>query len=156
MRDYTVKALSSDTWDAFARFAERHNGVFGGCWCTYFHTFHAEKTFSAEGNRALKQRIYHRKEYEAELDRPPDYRITCIFVDKKYRRKGLTAVAPAWCPRPDLAGRLQLRTAQGTEELRDAQGDPLIQPRPTVTSTHRHVDPLSSRSGTGDRRGDER
>lgn len=36
---------------------ERHNGVFGGCWCTWFHTFHAEKTFTAEGNRALKQRL---------------------------------------------------------------------------------------------------
>ena len=52
MTDYTVKALGSDTWDAFARLAERHNGVFGGCWCTWFHTFHAEKTFTAEGNRA--------------------------------------------------------------------------------------------------------
>ena len=27
------------------------------------------------------------------LDTPPDYRITCIFVDKKYRRKGVTATA---------------------------------------------------------------
>jgi hypothetical protein len=125
MSDYVVKALGSHTWDAFARLAERHNGVFGGCWCTWFHTFHADKTFTAEGNRALKQRlvdegrahaalvfegneavawceygtpeelpnIYHRKQYEAGLDRLPDYRITCMFVDKKYRRKGLTAVA---------------------------------------------------------------
>ena len=36
--------------------------------------------------------IHHRKEYEAALDRSPDYRITCIFVDKKCRRKGLTAI----------------------------------------------------------------
>jgi GNAT superfamily N-acetyltransferase len=121
----TVKPLSPATWDAFARLMERHNGVFGGCWCTWFHTFHAEKTFTAEGNRALKQRlvdegrahaalvfdgdeavawcqygspdelpnIYHRKEYEATVDQLPDYRITCIFVDKSYRRKGVTAVA---------------------------------------------------------------
>ena len=125
MSAYPVKPLGPDTWDAFARLAERHNGVFGGCWCTWFQTLHAEKTFTAEGNRALKQRlvdegrahaalvfdgdeavawceygtpeelpnIYHRKEYEAQLDRVPDYRITCVFVDKKYRRKGLTAVA---------------------------------------------------------------
>jgi len=125
MSDYAVKALGSDTWDAFARLMERHNGVFGGCWCTWFHTLHADKTFTADSNRALKQRlvgegrahaalvfdgdeavawcqygspgelpnIYHRKEYEAQLDRVPDYRITCIFVDKKYRRRGLTAVA---------------------------------------------------------------
>ena len=31
--------------------------------------------------------IYHRKQYEEELDVLPDYRITCIFVDKRYRRQ---------------------------------------------------------------------
>ncbi len=123
--EYTISALTTDSWDAFAGLAERHNGVFGGCWCTYFHTFHSEKTFSAEGNRALKKRlvdegrahaalvmdgteavawceygtpeelpnIYHRKQYEAELDVAPDYRITCIFVDKRYRRTGMSALA---------------------------------------------------------------
>jgi GNAT superfamily N-acetyltransferase len=125
MAIYVVKPLTVDTWDAFARLVERHNGVFGGCWCTWFHTFHAEKTFTAEGNRALKKRlvkedrahaalvfdgdeavawaqygppaelpnIHHRKQYEETLDKLPDYRITCIFVDKKYRRKGVTAIA---------------------------------------------------------------
>ncbi|EWT01551.1 acetyltransferase [Intrasporangium oryzae NRRL B-24470] len=125
MSEYTVKPLDPDTWDAFARLVERHNGVFGGCWCTWFHTFSAEKTFTAEGNRALKERlvhegrahaalvfdadeavawceygspeelpnIYHRKQYDAELDRLPDYRITCMFVDKKYRRQGMMALA---------------------------------------------------------------
>jgi hypothetical protein len=86
MIDYTVKALDSDTWDAFARGAERHNGVFGGCWCTWFHTLHAEKTFTAEGNRALKQRLVDEGRAHAalaELDRLPHYRITCLFVDKK-------------------------------------------------------------------------
>jgi len=123
--NYVVKPLGPDTWDAFARLLERHNGVFGGCWCTWFHTFHGEKTFTAEGNRALKRRlveedrahaalifdgdeavawaqygppeelpnIHHRKEYEATLDSPPDYRVTCIFVDKKHRRNGVTEVA---------------------------------------------------------------
>jgi GNAT superfamily N-acetyltransferase len=125
MTDYVVRPLDVSTWEAFARLVERHNGVFGGCWCTWFHTFHAEKTYTAEGNRALKERlvkegrahaalvfdgdeavawcqygspeelpnIHHRKEYEATLDKLPDYRITCIFVDKKYRRKGVTEVA---------------------------------------------------------------
>jgi hypothetical protein len=125
MENYLVKPLGADTWDAFAQLVERHNGVFGGCWCTWFHTFHAEKTFTAEGNHALKERlvkddrahaalvfdgddavawaqygppaelpnIHHRKEYEETLDKLPDYRITCIFVDKKYRRKDVTAIA---------------------------------------------------------------
>jgi GNAT superfamily N-acetyltransferase len=125
MSEYMVRALGPDTWDGFAGLAQRHNGVFGGCWCTYFHTMHSEKTFDADDNRSLKRRlveegrahaalvydgdeavawceygspeelpnIYHRKQYEEELDLVPDYRITCIFVDRRYRRKGLSAVA---------------------------------------------------------------
>jgi hypothetical protein len=125
MPGYEVEALSPDTWDAFAGLAERHNGVWGGCWCTWFHTMQAEKEHTAEGNRALKERlvrqgrahaalvfdgteavawceygtpdelpnIYHRKEYEAGLDRLPDYRLTCFFVDRRYRRGGLARVA---------------------------------------------------------------
>jgi GNAT superfamily N-acetyltransferase len=39
-------------------------------------------------------RINHRKEWEAGLTgEPPAYRITCIFVDRDYRRKGVAAVA---------------------------------------------------------------
>lgn len=125
MGDFVVKPLGPDTWAAFAGLAERHNGVFGGCWCTWFHTMQSEKTFDAADNRALKQRlvkegrahaalvfdgeqavawaqygappelpnIHHRKQYEAELDQLPDYRITCMFVDRRYRRKGVTEVA---------------------------------------------------------------
>jgi GNAT superfamily N-acetyltransferase len=37
--------------------------------------------------------IYHRKEYEAGLDRLPDYRLTCFFVDRTYRRQGVAGVA---------------------------------------------------------------
>ena len=123
--EYTIEPLGPGTWEAFAQLAERHNGVWNGCWCTWFHTTHAEKTFTAEGNRALKERlvcqgrahaalvfdgaeavpgastgrrrncpnIKHRKEYEAGLDQLPDYRITCFFVDRRYRRKGVAAVA---------------------------------------------------------------
>ena len=137
MTDYVIKALAPDTWDAFAALAERHNGVWGGCWCTYFHRPCAELGKSAEGNRAVKQRlvnegrthaalvfdgdlavawcefgtpeelpnIYHRKEYEAALDIRPDYRLTCFFVDKDYRRHGMARVA--------LDGALHLITQAG-------------------------------------------
>jgi hypothetical protein len=33
-RAFTVIALGPDTWDPFEGLAGRHNGVFGGCWCT--------------------------------------------------------------------------------------------------------------------------
>ena len=64
---YTVKPLSADTWEAFADLAERHNGVWGGCWCTWFHTMHSEKTFSAEDNRALKHRLVEKGRAHAAL-----------------------------------------------------------------------------------------
>jgi GNAT superfamily N-acetyltransferase len=126
---YTVRPLSPETWEAFAQLAGRPNGgtwQTRSCWCTWFHTPHAEKKgLTAEDNRCLKERlvsegrahaalvfdgdvavawceygtpdelpnIYHRKEYEAGLGRVPDYRITCLFVDKRYRHKGVAAVA---------------------------------------------------------------
>lgn len=37
--------------------------------------------------------IHHRKQYDAEKDSDPDYRITCVFVDKRYRRQGTTEIA---------------------------------------------------------------
>lgn len=123
--ELTIRPLTPETWDAFAGLAERHNGVFGGCWCTWFHTFVADKTYDADDNRALKKRlvddgrahaalvmdgnealawceyglpeqlpnINHRKQYEAERDQLPDYRITCLFVDKRYRRTGISTRA---------------------------------------------------------------
>ena len=49
--------------------------------------------------------IYHLKEYMAGLDREPDFRVTCFFVDRDYRRKGVAAVA--------LAGALDLIAEAG-------------------------------------------
>jgi GNAT superfamily N-acetyltransferase len=37
--------------------------------------------------------IYHRKEYEAGLESLPDYSLTCFFVDRNHRRRGVAAVA---------------------------------------------------------------
>jgi ribosomal protein S18 acetylase RimI-like enzyme len=123
--DYEIKALTPETWDAFAGLVERHNGIFGGCWCIWFHPDCAERGQGYDGNRALKRRlveegkahaalvfdgdlavawceygtpeelpnIHHRKQYDAESEGPPDYRLTCIFIDKAYRRRGISALA---------------------------------------------------------------
>lgn len=37
--------------------------------------------------------IHHRKDYEAGLAQLPDYRLTCIFVDKACRKRGVAAAA---------------------------------------------------------------
>jgi len=126
--DWTIAPLTSDTWDTFADLVERHNGIFGGCWCTWYHTMHEEKTFDAADNRALKQRLVaegrahaalvmkdseaigwaeygtcaelpnmkHRKELDATTTVRPDYRITCLFVDRRFRRHGTGSRRPPY------------------------------------------------------------
>ena len=123
--ELTIRPLTSDTWPAFAELVERHNGVFGGCWCTWFHTLAKDKERTYDSNRDLKcgrveagrahaalvfdveeavgwaeygppdelPNIHHRKEYEETQGSLPDYRITCIFVDRRYRRRGVAALA---------------------------------------------------------------
>ena len=49
-------------------------------WCQY-------------GSPEELQNAYHRKQYEPGLDNLPDYRITCVFVDRAHRGHGLSAVA---------------------------------------------------------------
>ena len=120
---FIAKPLDETTWPDFAALVERHNGVWGGCWCMAFHA----KGSGAGGNRAAKEgrvregsthaalvfdgascvgwcqfgptgelpRIKHRRAYEDGLTTLPDWRITCFFSDKAYRGKGVAAAALA-------------------------------------------------------------
>ncbi len=123
--DFDIVALTPEAWDAFAGLVERHNGIFSGCWCIWFHPDSDERGQGYDGNKALKKRyveegkahaalvmdgdeavawceygtpeelpnIHHRKDYDAAGEPLPDYRLTCIFIDKRYRRRGLTHLA---------------------------------------------------------------
>ncbi len=134
---YRIEPLGPKTWDAYADLAERHNGVWGGCWCTWFHLYpdvperrelghrefkrqlveqgraHATVVFDGDEAVAWAQfgtveelpNIHHRKEWEKGLVSPPDFRITCLFVDRRYRRKGMASVA--------VRGALELISAAG-------------------------------------------
>ena len=51
----TSKPLSPDTWPAFARLVEKHNGIFGGCWCISFHLEPGENKRWAGKYRDLKE-----------------------------------------------------------------------------------------------------
>jgi GNAT superfamily N-acetyltransferase len=125
MSNYTVKPLDESTWPDFARLVEKHNGVWGGCWCMGFHEEGVGRGRTASQNRSDKERrvlegrahaalvydgsnavgwcqfgptgelprIKHRREYQATLTDLPDWRITCFFVDREYRGKGVTAKA---------------------------------------------------------------
>src|SRR3954452_19103383 len=122
MDGYSVKALGESTWGDFAAMVERNTGLFSGCWCTWFHpqdreedeanrpykermvragVAHAALVFKGDqavawaeyGTPEELPNIHHRKQYEQDAGLPPDYRITCIYVDKRHRRTGLAEVA---------------------------------------------------------------
>ncbi len=125
MAGFEVRPLDASTWPDFARLVERHNGVWGGCWCMNFHSEGVGRGRTAEGNRAAKKRrvesgeahaalvydgaacvgwcqfgptaelprIKHKRAYEHDLAGLPEWRITCFFVDRDYRRRGVAATA---------------------------------------------------------------
>ena len=125
MAAFTVKRLDVATWPDFAQLVERHNGVWGGCWCMAFHAEGGErgKTFAQKrsekecrvredrahaalvydgtacvgwcqfGSTDELPRIKHQRAYREGLVSLPDWRITCFFVDKSYRGKGVAAAA---------------------------------------------------------------
>jgi GNAT superfamily N-acetyltransferase len=127
MAGFSVRPLDATTWPDFAALVERHNGVWGGCWCMAFHAeggdhdrvpgqhraqkearvrsgdTHAALVFDGDvcvgwcqfGSPAELPRIKARRAYEAEPAVPPDWRITCFFVDKAYRKQGVAAAALA-------------------------------------------------------------
>ncbi|MEU1185098.1 GNAT family N-acetyltransferase [Streptomyces sp. NPDC005820] len=129
MTDYGVRPLGEDTWPDFARLVERHNGVWGGCWCMAFHEEGVGGSRTSSLNREDKEarvrsgrahaalvydgpecvgwcqfgpvdelpRIKHRRAYLAGREGgprdPADWRITCFFVARDHRRRGVAAAA---------------------------------------------------------------
>lgn len=122
---YEIRPLTTETWPAFDDLVIRHNGIFGGCYCIWFHPDGPERGQGREANRALKRAyveqgtahaalvfdgdeavawaeygtpaelptMKHSLAYEATKTADPDWRITCIFIDRRYRHRGLTEVA---------------------------------------------------------------
>lgn len=124
MSGFNVKALSASTWPDFADLVERHDGVWGGCWCLEFHPEGKERgghRREAKERRVRERaahaalvydgiicvgwcqfgvpeelpRIKHLRVYSEGETTPPQWRITCFFVDKKYRGKGVASAALA-------------------------------------------------------------
>ena len=132
---FLVRELGGETWPAFARIVEKHNGVWGGCWCTAFHLKRSEEKEWAGKHRVLKERLVRADRSHAalvydgsdvvgwcqfgpplelpgrmsgygKLDlAPPDWRITCLFVDRDHRKEGVAKAA--------LEGALRFIAARG-------------------------------------------
>ena len=125
MTNFHTKPLNETTWPDFARLVEKHNGVWGGCWCMSFHLERGFGNRTAMQNRTEKERrvkegrahaalvydgstavgwcqfgptpelprIKNKRAYLDGLTDLPDWRITCFFVDRDYKRKGVASVA---------------------------------------------------------------
>lgn len=120
---YTIGELDASTWDAFADLVERNNGIYGGCWCIGYHPecgqrginhravkeervrtgrAHAalvlDDTGAAQGwcqwgTPAELSNIKHKREYDKDAPPQPDWRITCVYVDRKHRGQGIARAA---------------------------------------------------------------
>jgi len=119
---FRTRQLEAATWDAFAELVERNNGVYGGCWCIAFHTEYRrgvsdprtlkeELVRSGRAHAALvvdedglaqgwcqygspeELGLKHSREYAKDPPPPARWRITCIFVDKRHRGRGVARAA---------------------------------------------------------------
>jgi GNAT superfamily N-acetyltransferase len=123
MPEYKTKALNATTWKAFERLVEANNGVWGGCWCMWYHTknegqspelkrkakeclvregrAHASLVFDGKdcvgwcqfGSPDELPRIHNERAYLSANPILPDWRITCFFSGKGYRGKGVASAA---------------------------------------------------------------
>jgi hypothetical protein len=55
MTGFRARPLDETTWPDFARLVERHNGVWGGCWCMGFHAEGVGRTKTVAQNRSEKE-----------------------------------------------------------------------------------------------------
>jgi GNAT superfamily N-acetyltransferase len=118
----TTRSLDVSTWDAFVELVERNNGIYGGCWCIVHHPEYERRVSEpralkqqlvnegrakaalvfdeagvAQGWCQYGQRdellLKHKRGYEQEPPARASWRIACIFVDKRHRRRGVARAA---------------------------------------------------------------
>jgi GNAT superfamily N-acetyltransferase len=142
---YTVTALGSSTWAAFAALVERSNGIFGGCWCMGFHP-EDSRTDAAHNRAAREQRVRMGHAHAAlvfdgddcagwcQFGAPdevspdqgpggvgkgrttsPGWRVACCYAGKGHRRQGVATAA--------LAGALDLIAGLGGGGVEGYPGD---------------------------------
>ena len=67
MPKYTTKALDATTWPDFAGLVEANNGVWGGCWCMWYHDQNEIGGESPDLKRQAKERLVHEGRAHASL-----------------------------------------------------------------------------------------
>ena len=120
---FRIESLDASTWDAFAELVERNNGVYGGCWCIGYHpecgqrdlSYRAVKEDRVRTDRAHAAlvldedgaaqgwcqygspdelpNIKHARMYAKAPPPRPDWRATCVYVDRRHRGQGIARLA---------------------------------------------------------------
>ena len=145
---FLIKELGRETWPDFARLFETRNPVWAGCWCVAFHLKRGEPEGTTAQRRAYKERLVRSNQSHAALVydgadvvgwcqfgppaelparmsgygrldiAPPDWRITCFFVDRERREEGIAKAA--------LQGALRIIAIKGGGTV---DGYPIVIPR---------------------------
>ncbi|WP_462418949.1 N-acetyltransferase family protein [Kytococcus sp. Marseille-QA3725] len=116
--NWSVVPLGPDTWELFAELVERNNGVYGGCWCIGYHPECGQPVDHRETKRSRVMSdaahaalvldgagvaqgwaqygspeelagIKHLRAYQKDAPPRPDWRLTCVFVDRRHRGQGV-------------------------------------------------------------------
>ena len=104
MTTFDVKPLDESTWPDFAAIVERHNGVWGGCWCMAFHAEGVGRGRTPAQNRADKEcRVREGRAHAALVFDGSDCIGWCQFgtPDELPRIKGLRAYADVLTALPE-------------------------------------------------------
>ncbi len=121
--EISSRLLSQGTWGDFERLFAANGGVWGGCWCMFYHKTGGFDSKAYSKNRDAKHRLtsegkahgtivfcgadpvgwcqFGPKEELSRIDRkrvyrptsPDAWRITCLFVAPGHRRSGLAFLA---------------------------------------------------------------
>jgi Acetyltransferase (GNAT) family len=119
----SAKQLSKKSWPDFERLFSANGGVWGGCWCMFFHQPGSFNSSAYEKNKEAKRALVMRgrahgtivycgkdpvgwcqfgpKEELARIDNKRGYaptaedpwRITCLFISPGHRRSGFAKLA---------------------------------------------------------------
>ncbi len=146
---YTVIPLDESSWEGFAELVDRNNGIFGGCWCIAFHEIgndygpsyrkaKEDRVRSGRAHAALVRDesgavqgwcqfgspdelpgIKNRVKYEQGPPPTPDFRLACVFVDKRHRKQGIARAAVEGAL--DLIGRAGGGLVEAISEVTDGR-----------------------------------
>ena len=125
MTRFSVRELGPGTWPDFVRIVEKHNGVWGGCWCVTFHHPTGKKNRNCGGEQGAQEEAGHGRpdpqrpgvrrrpgrglvpvrtpcrdtgadeRLREAGPRPARQEDTCFFVDRVGRKDGVAKAAPA-------------------------------------------------------------